>query len=363
ASCANLGSGFDCLGLAVGIWNDLIVEEADKEQIIIHGEGADELPRDHSNLVVCGFEAVLARLQLSRAKLPHFRFTCYNRIPVARGLGSSCAAVVAGIVAGTALAPFLQRKCAVYDARMREGRKAEGAERDATLFAMEGEWLHQAGLAVEVCDESFLLKLACDLESPRPSRELPKVGDDWLARRVPLPANLKCVLFVPEDRIETSKARAVLPKTVSLADAVYNSSRTALLVNTMSTAAAASVMAECAEDGSAAKAADAVEDILYRVLQDAMDDKLHQSYRESLNPHMAQMMEAALRAGALGVCLSGAGPSILALAMQHYAGEIAEALESAAKECKKKGVVLVVDPTVEGAHTVPLAKKDDTDGW
>lgn len=59
--------------------------------------------------------------------------------------------------------------------------------------------------------------------------------------------------------------------------------------------------------------------------------------------------------GALGVCLSGAGPTILAFAMQHHAGEVAEALQSAAKECKKKGEVFVVDPTVEGSHTVPLA--------
>lgn len=63
------------------------------------------------------------------------------------------------------------------------------------------------------------------------------------------------------------------------------------------------------------------------------------------------------------MCLSGAGPSILALVMQHHAGEIAEALQSAAKECKKKGDVLVVDPTLEGAHTVPVGAKDDTDGW
>lgn len=106
---------------------------------------------------------------------------------MARGLGSSCAAIVAGILAGTALAPFLQRKCAAYDARVSEGRKVDGGERDATLFAMEGEWLHQAGLAVEVCDENFLLKLACDLEVSKACR-LFLVGAAYV---------LCCSAFVP----------------------------------------------------------------------------------------------------------------------------------------------------------------------
>ncbi|PFH34765.1 putative GHMP kinase [Besnoitia besnoiti] len=444
ASCANLGSGFDCLGLAVNIWNDVIVEEEEKQEIILHGEGENELPRDNSNLVVCGFYAVLARLQLTASKLPKFRFTCYNRIPVARGLGSSCAALVSGILASTALAPFLQRRCAGDDVRIQEGKRKDSGERDAALFAMEGEWLHQAGLAVEVCDEKFLLKIACDLEghadnaaaalfgglqlalqyvprdpmtvlatiekthyptpfdikaakeaakavaaaggavSPLPGAEKNAAvslrprgkdggkgektrkltdGDSWLARGIPIPANLKCVLFVPDDRLETAQAREVLPRTVPLADAVFNSSRTALLTYAMSTAAAASVVAEAGDGGTPAKAADAAENVLYRLLQEAMDDRLHQNYRKKLNPHFEPIMEAAQRAGALGVCLSGAGPSVLAFTMEHHAGEIAEAIKQAAAECKKEGLVLVVDPTSEGAHTVHFARERDDDGW
>ncbi|KFG31577.1 GHMP kinases C terminal protein [Toxoplasma gondii RUB] len=441
ASCANLGSGFDCLGLAVNIWNELIIEEAEKQEVIIHGEGEGELPRDDSNLVVCGFQAVLARLKLTPSKLPKFRFTCHNRIPIARGLGSSCAAIVSGILASTAIAPFLQRRCAGQEMHDRES-SAKVGERDVAFFAMEGEWLHQAGLAVEVCDENFLLKTACDLEghadnaaaalfgglqlalkyvprdpmtvlatiekthyptpfdikkakeaaaavaaaggavsplpgdekspvpSPRPGAKhggkvmKPKTGDDaWMARGVPIPDNLKCVLFVPDEGMETSKAREVLPKTVSLADAVFNSARTALLVYAMNTAAAAAVVAEAGEGGTPAKAAEAVEDVLYRLLQDAMDDRLHQRFRAKLNPHLEPMMDAAQRAGALGVCLSGAGPAVLAFVMEHHCGEVAEALNTAAAECKKKGKVLVVAPAAGGAHTVPFAQERDDDGW
>nr|CEL70278.1 TPA: homoserine kinase, putative [Neospora caninum Liverpool] len=330
--------------------------------------------------------------------------------------------------------------------RVRDSKDPEAGERDVALFAMEGEWLHQAGLAVEVCDENFMLKTTCDLEghadnaaaalfgglqlalkytprdpmtvlatiekthyptpfdikrakeaaaavaaaggavsplpgddkspapSPRPGEKTGgkregkvkkrDAGDDaWMARGVPIPENLKCVLFVPDERMETAQARSVLPKTVSLADAVFNSARTALLVYAMNAAAAAAVVAEAGEGGTPAQAADAVEDVLYRLLQDAMDDRLHQTYRTKLNPHLKPMMEAAQRAGALGVCLSGAGPSILAFAMQHHAGEVAVALKTAAAECKKSGIVLIVDPATDGAHTVPFARERDDDGW
>ncbi|CBZ55538.1 putative homoserine kinase [Neospora caninum Liverpool] len=348
ATCANLGSGFDCLALAVDIWNDVIVEEAEKQE------------------VVSGFVAVLARLKLTPSKLPKFRFTCHNRIPIARGLGSSCAAIVSGILASTAIAPFLQRRCAGHEMRVRDSKDPEAGERDVALFAMEGEWLHQAGLAVEVCDENFMLKTTCDLEGHADNAAAALFGGLQLALKY-TPRDPMTVLATIEKThyptpfdIKRAKEAAAA---VAAADAVFNSARTALLVYAMNAAAAAAVVAEAGEGGTPAQAADAVEDVLYRLLQDAMDDRLHQTYRTKLNPHLKPMMEAAQRAGALGVCLSGAGPSILAFAMQHHAGEVAVALKTAAAECKKSGIVLIVDPATDGAHTVPFARERDDDGW
>jgi len=107
ATTANLGAGYDCIGMAVDLWNELTVRRADQFDIQIEGEGADLLPRDRTNLVVTGVEAAF---RAAGKPLPDLSYHLINRIPFARGLGSSSAAIVAGIIAGcSSFLPFFSK--------------------------------------------------------------------------------------------------------------------------------------------------------------------------------------------------------------------------------------------------------------
>src|SRR6267142_54141 len=266
ATSANLGPGFDVLGLALGLYNDIAYEEAEGVVVAIEGEGAGRLASGSDNVVARAAHMVY---EAAGRRFPGATIRCVNRIPPARGLGSSAAAWVGGLVAANAwLGSPLQR-----DALLALACRAEGHP-DNVAAALLG------GLTVSCVS-----------------------GESVVALSLPVPADLLWVVLVPETESSTHEARAVLAETVTRADAVFNLQRMGLLL--------------------AALASGRVD-----VLGVAMDDRLHQPQRRALFPWMDAVCRAALEAGALGCVLSGAGPSMLA-AVCGATQPVARAMEQA----------------------------------
>ena len=211
----------------------------------VHGEGAGVLSLGPDNLVHRAADALFREAGVSP---PDFSLTCHNAIPLERGLGSSAAAVVGGLLAANALCdePLSPQDLLRLAARL-EGHPDNAA---AALFG---------GCQIVAQD-----------------------GDALLCASVALPSGLRAVLFIPDEAMNTAQARAVLPPVVSRQDAAFNAARTALLVNALA-------------EGR------------LEHLRTATQDRMHQPQREVLFPAMRLIFSAALNAGALGVFLSGAG--------------------------------------------------------
>ena len=288
ATSANLGPGFDALGLALALHNEVVAEEADRVDVSLRGEGATELAKDGDNTVVRG-----VRLAYDAAGRPFrgVRLECVNRVPLARGLGSSAAAWVGGLAAGNALLGSpLDR-----DALLALAARAEGHP-DNVAAAIFG------GLTVSCV-----------------------TADAVTAISLPVPRPLQWVVLIPEATNATADARAVLPAAVPRADAVFNVQRVALLLASLQTGRPAALRA-------------------------ALDDRLHQPYREKLFPWMRGVTSAAIAAGALGCVLSGAGPSLLAVVDGGVdGGRVARALEEALRRAGVAGSARALAVDTEGA--------------
>jgi homoserine kinase len=254
ATSANLGPGFDALGLALRLHNTLVIEPASSPEIEIEGEGEQTLPRDASHLAYRAAVAVAARAEEtgSAPTVQAFRVKQHNTIPLARGMGSSAAAIVGGAVAANALLGYPLDQQALLDlATEMEGHP------DNVAPALLG------GLVV--CTRTA-------------------TGVRWMRLA---PPSLKVVLAVPDYPVSTEEARRRLPAHVPFTDAVFNITRTALLVAALT--------------GGRPD-----------LLDEATQDRLHQPYREHLVPGLNEVFSAARRAGAYGVALSGSGPAVLA---------------------------------------------------
>lgn len=255
ATSANLGPGFDALGLALGLYDEVWARVApDGVRVEVTGEGSGELATDETHLVASSAMAAFDRMGTRPDGLV---IECHNRIPQARGLGSSSAAIVAGILLARALV----------------------ADGDALMPNAEA------------------LRLASEIEG-HPDNVAPcLLGGFTIAwtdaatgaravRLVPSPA-VQPVIFVPDERGLTAHARAALPATVPHADAAANAGRAALLVHAL-TAEPALLLA-------------------------ATEDRLHQRYRAPGAPGTAALVDA-LRGAGIAAVVSGAGPSVLAFA-------------------------------------------------
>lgn len=286
ATSANLGPGFDVLGLALGLYNEIVYEEADRVSVMVDGEGAGRLDTGAGNVVV---RAALMAYEAAGRPFRGAAIHCVNRIPVARGLGSSAAAWVGGLVAANAtLGSPLDR-----DAVLALACRAEGHP-DNVAAALLG------GLTVSCVS-----------------------GERVAAVSLPVPADLGWVVLVPGIESATREARALLPDTVARADAVFNLQRLGLLLA-----------------GLASGRID--------VLGMAMEDRLHQPQRQALFPWMEAARRAALDAGALGCVLSGAGPSLLA-AVSGAAQPVARAMEGALSVSGVAGHALLLPVDSGGA--------------
>ena len=298
ATTANLGPGYDCLGMALDIWNRLTVSTlpaGSTPTVQVNGEGEGELAGDTDNLT---YRAMAFLYDEADTPIPPLELVCQNGIPLSRGMGSSAAAIAGGLVAANALLdePFSANDLLEMAATI-EGHP------DNVAAAVHG------GLRLVVMEDNQIYTAP-----------------------IRIPAELQAVLFIPENRIATVDARRVLPAEISVADAVYNMSRAALLVAAM--------------EGNRPE-----------YLKIATQDRLHQPYRETIFPPMKVIFAAARDAGALGVFLSGSGSTIMALT-QERAMTVAYEMFDAARLCGVEGRVEVTTPTELGAHVVSVSSND-----
>lgn len=264
ASSANLGPGFDCFGLALSLHDVVEVQVIDDGlELSVEGEGAHTVRRDTRHLVVRSMSECFARLG---GAPPGLRVACTNAIPHGRGLGSSSAAIVAGIVAARALC-------------------RDGADR---------------------LDDAALLRLATELEGHPDNVAAALAGGFTLAWTEPEGARLlrlepspriAPVVFVPDTELSTRKARGLLPKTVPHADAAANAARAALLVHAIT------------HDPD--------------LLLVATEDRLHQDYRGPAMPASLDLIKR-LRGEGVPATVSGAGPTVLALATTETVERVAD---------------------------------------
>lgn len=302
ATTANLGPGYDCLGMALDIWNTVEVEplsDGAVPSVSVSGEGEGELEAGPENLVYRSMEFLYRESDLP---MPPLRVHCDNEIPLARGLGSSAAAIAGGLAAANALANVTT-----------EGSGFTPRELLEMAATIEG---HPDNVAAAVMGGLQLVVT-----------EAQDTGESTLYTvPVSVPAAIHAVLFIPETRIATADARAALPQQLPVPDAVHNMARVALLVAGMATNHP-------------------------EYLSVATQDKLHQPYRQPLFPAMKLLMKAALDAGALGAFLSGSGSTVLALT-QGREMTVAYEMAEAARQASVEGTVKVTQPTALGAHLV-----------
>ena len=291
-STSNIGPGFDCFGLALKLYLTVratAVPDA-SEICSVTTTGAREneaLPRNTANLIYRAMSFAARRENLT---LPSVQFVVHNEIPLASGLGSSAAAIVAGIKSAALLTGH------------------EMTDQTILNYATEFEG-HPDNVGASVCG-GFVVNCLRD------DRSVVSAKFDW-------PAHIRVVVVSPHSQLPTHVARAALARTVSRANAVHNLQRTALF-----TAAIARER--------------------FELLWDAMQDQLHQPQRESLVPGLKDALALPRMPGLLGVALSGAGPSILALVTDHDS-EIGARIASCFKSHKIESTTRILEVDNEGA--------------
>lgn len=254
ASSANLGPGFDSMGLALSVFDELIAMATEDEGVLVEiaGEGADELPRDETHLVV---RAMNAAFDAMGQRPTGFVLRCRNAIPHGRGLGSSAAAVIGGMVLARAM---------IIDPDFDD----EAILREATAFES-----HPDNLAAAL-HGGFTVAWLADDSIPGATRLEPD-------------PRIHSIIAVPTGQLATTTAREALPPVVDYAAATHNVARAGLLVHALTSDP--------------------------RLLWEAMSDRLHQQARAGVYPDSVALVNA-LRAAGLPAAISGAGPAVVVLA-------------------------------------------------
>jgi homoserine kinase len=278
ATSANLGAGFDCLGLALDLWNEVVAVPG-------------RTPDDEPNLIL---RAARATYETVGATYPGFELRCTNRIVFSRGLGSSAAAIVCGI---------LLANCCL-------GNPLDAPALLDLADRLEGHPDNVAPCLLGGVRVALRTELGRVVQAP-----------------IQLGMPLRSVAFIPEVGIATPHARGLLPPTVSLGDAVFNVARASLMVAALTSGQP-------------------------QLLAEATRDRLHQPYRLPLFPAGATLLEAAMDAGALGAFISGAGPTVLALCADAHVAAVTRAFEDTAHMHEVPGTTLQLALTQQGAYVV-----------
>ncbi len=291
ATTANCGPGFDALGIACNIYNELELTLFTDEilEISISGEGKQYLPADESNLI---WNVIKDLLQKTNSPYKGARIKMHNNIPLSHGLGSSAAAIVAGILAFNLAVgePFSKNEM------LKIATDVEGHP-DNVAPAIFG------GMTISLQEDTNVKTFSF----------IPKLP-------------LKMIVAVPEFFLATKKARQVLPEKISVKDAAFNIAHASSLVAAMCT-------------GN------------IDVLSYAFADKLHQPYRAALIPGMYDVFSAARQAGALGAALSGAGPSLIAFTLDNETA-VGEAMVKAFASHSIDSHYLILDIDTQGASRI-----------
>lgn len=270
ATSANLGPGFDSLGLALDLWNEATITLAIEYSVQIHGEGRERLSAGQNNLIIRSAQRLA---EIVGKRLPPFHLDCVNHIPLSSGLGSSAAAKLTGLLGANALLGKPLSKQEILDLAAEMERHS-----DNVAPALLG------GLVVSTLENGKVL-----------------------AHKIHMDANhdpsIHITVVLPDFHLSTQQARAALPEQVTLKDAVHNLSRAVMVT-------------EAFRSGD------------LDLLGKAMTDTLHQPYRLWLIPGGREAMEAAKEAGASAAAISGSGPSIIAFSSKGNP-EIGEAMTDA----------------------------------
>lgn len=286
-STANMGAGFDSIGMALALYNEIEFEVCESGLEIDVGDNQGfYIADDERNLV---YRSIKRALEETGVPMPGLRIRQTNRIPQTRGLGSSSACVVGGIIAANIIS-------------------------DGSLSTDD------------------MISIAAEIEG-HPDNILPTFIGGMTAGaivngrvqyvHIEPPHRLKCCVLIPDFPLSTKKARAVLPASVSMADAVFNVSRSALMVGAM------------------------IQGRL-DLVRTALEDRLHQPYRKDLIPGFDFIVSEAEKNGALGCCLSGAGPTMIAFLEKDYR-QFRQRMTSALKKLDQKWEVRTLDVCYDGA--------------
>jgi homoserine kinase len=302
ASSANLGPGFDSMGLALAVYDVVTVQasapdaEGPRATVDVVGEGAGTVPTGEDHLVV---RAVRTGLERAGATPPSLRLTCVNAIPHGKGLGSSAAAVVAGLVAARGL--------------LAEPERLD----DATVFALATAAEGHPDNAAAAVFGGFVLSWVGDGAG---SGHLPAARHVGLA----VDPRVRVVVCVPDADLPTSAARAMLPAAVPHADAAFTAARAALLVEALTRRP--------------------------ELLHEATRERLHQAQRGPAMPATAALL-ASLRDSGVAAVVSGAGPSLLAFCVSD---DQVEQVAAAAAGRRERWAVLAPDLDRTGGRLVDL---------
>jgi homoserine kinase len=297
ASTANLGPGFDSLGMALNLYAWIEMEAAAETRFHLHGDQMQGIPCDKSNLIYKVAQMVFDR---AGVRVPELEISMYSDIPLTRGLGSSASAIVGALVAANALigSPLSNDTLFLMASELEKHPDNVGASLYGGLVVAFWDGVHAEAIRVEPAE------------------------------------TLEVLVAIPDFQLSTEKARNVLPSEVSMKDAVFNVGHSSVLVAALCTGR-------------------------YDRIRYAMKDALHQPYRAGLVPGMAAILEQATDHGALGIALSGAGPTLLALvdAGSWRKAELEGFLKGTLKREGVEARTLWLKPSAEGA--VLLTPRDE----
>lgn len=266
ATTANLGPGFDTMGLALDMFTEVIMEAGGEGiRITSEGEGSEELSSSEDNLIYKCAKKLFDSVEYEPKGLS---LRIINGIPLSRGLGSSASAIIAGLLAA------------------REISAANISDYELLKMATEVEG-HPDNVAPALFGGFVLSRME---------------GKEIIYRKIDVDDKLLAVVAIPEFELPTEKSRAILPRTVSREDAIFNIGNASLLVYSL-------LMKD------------------YSLLRKAMNDRLHEPYRIPLVPGLEEVKRRALGAGAFSAALSGAGPTVIAFADEHSSESVRTAME------------------------------------
>jgi len=286
ATSGNVGPGFDCLGVALTLYNSFRFTLADELLISAEGVGAERIAQNKHNLVYQSFLRCWQYLGRDKTNLSiHIKM----QVPPSRGLGSSATAIAAGVCAANVFA----------------GEPLSTKELVAIATDIEG---HPDNVAPALLGGCRLIA----------GREICQIA--WHE-------SISVAVVIPEFELSTAKARQVLPRQISMADAVFNCAHLGLLTQALATGKR-------------------------EWLMEALQDKLHQPYRTPLIPALATVRQTAMQAGAYGLVISGAGPSLLAIAPAELTASVGQAMQKAwlAEGIKSQWQTLGID--YQGARSL-----------